>query len=398
MSDAQGPKPARIYLDNAATSWPKCEEAILAAEAYVRECGATTGRGAYGSAMVAERWLERARGNLAKLVGATRSADVAMCSSGTHALNAALWGVVKPGDHVITTGMEHNSVLRPLKQLETSLGIEFSVVAPDSNGRVHAENVRQLIKPNTSLLAVGHASNVTGAVNEVATWGQLAQECGASLLLDASQTLGYVPIDVDALGVDILAAAGHKGLRALGGTGFLYVRQHLQASFRALMFGGTGRASESIEDIPTWPLAVEVGNLNMPGVVSMAVAAERYNVAPELIQQWQASFRRLVDGLRGFAGIRLIGLTPSEVAREIDEGVRIPVLSLDVDGWDMHDLASVLDTSFQIEVRAGWHCAALVHQPLGTTAGGGTLRVSSGHQTKKQEIDCVIDVFREILG
>lgn len=397
MSESQEPKPVRIYLDNAATSWPKCNEAILAAEKYVRDCGATTGRGAYGSAIEAERWLGQARSNLAKMLHVTRSVDVAMTSSGTHALNAALWGVLQPGAHVITTGMEHNSVLRPLKQLESSLGVEFSVVDPDSNGRVHAENARRLIRPNTSLIALGHASNVTGAVNEVASWGRLAGECGARLLLDASQTLGYVPIDVDALGVDILASAGHKGLRALGGTGLLYVREELQIAFRALMFGGTGRASESIDDVPAWPLAVEVGNLNMPGVVSMAAAAERYNAAPELLQQWQASFLRLVDGLQSLNGVHLVGLETSQIEREVDEGSRIPVLSLNVEGWDVHELGPVLDTSFQIEVRAGWHCAALVHRQLGTT-GGGTLRLSPGHQTNEQEIDRVIEAFREILG
>ncbi len=204
----------RVYLDHAATTWPKSETVLSAAESFMRTCGATSGRGAYGSALEADRWLDRARVNLAKLIGASAAADIAVCNSGTHALNAALWGLLRPGGHVITTSMEHNSLLRPLKQLESSLGISFSIVGSDTSGRSQAAEAREHIRENTTLVAVGHASNVTGAVNDLQAWSDLARQCGAKFVVDASQTLGYVPIDVRADGIDVLAAAGHKGLRA----------------------------------------------------------------------------------------------------------------------------------------------------------------------------------------
>ncbi len=170
----------------------------------------------------------------------------------------------------------------------------------------------------------------------------------------------------------------------------------LQADFRPLIFGGTGRVSESIDHTPDWPQVVEVGNLNMPGVVTMAVAAQELLQSKDFTESWQPSFRRLVAGLHQFPQIQLIGF--QDHLDQLDGAARVPVVSLLVDGWDVHDLAAILDTSFGIEVRAGWHCAALVHADVGTAHASGTLRLSTGHTTTFEDVDYVLAAMGEVLG
>lgn len=390
----------RIYLDNAATSWPKSPAALGAAESFLRECGATSGRGAYQSAGVADRWVSRARQSLADLLGASSPVSIAFCSSGTHALNAGLTGVLRSGDHVVTTSMEHNSLLRPLHQLG-SREIAFDYVASDDCGRAQVQDAAKLMRDETRLLAVGHASNVTGAVNQIEPWAELARKYDAVLLVDASQTVGYLPLDVQELGIDLLVAAGHKGLRGLPGTGIVCATPAIQQDFCPLMFGGTGSSSEQIADTPTWPLSIEVGNLNLPGIVSLAVAAEELNALEQLSAGWGDGFERLIAGLIQIPQVRLVGFEDDvdfKAKHWTANGMRVPVVSLTVEGWDVHDLAAVLDTSFGIEVRAGWHCAALVHHELGTAQGGGTIRLSPGRSTTADEIDYTLGAFRKILG
>lgn len=428
MNESSDASLRRVYLDNAATSWPKSSAAIEAAERFIHECGATSGRGAYRSATLADRWLADARHHLAQLLNAADDQSIAVCSSGTHALNAALWGLLRPGDHVITSAMEHNSLLRPLKQLETHHAIRVSIVPSDADGFADPQGADELICEDTRWITIGHASNVTGRVQALDRWRDVARRANAKLIVDASQTLGYIPIDVQASGIDVLAAAGHKGLRGLAGTGLLMVARDLQSQLRPLMFGGTGVASEQLQLGQSWPQSVEVGNLNMPGVVSLAVAAEGCLRAQQAIvsnaagvaqPNWHAPFARLIAGLKQFPQIRLLGWDSRadnssvqvDHSRHVSGGdnsgddssdnisvERIPVVSLQVAGWDVHDLASVLDSSFGIEVRAGWHCAALVHDALGTADSGGTLRLSPSASTSSEEIDWTLAAFREILG
>lgn len=406
MTPASDVQPRRVYLDNAATSWPKPPAVLDAAEKFMRECGATAGRGAYRSALLAERWLTDARYQLAQLLGAADGHSIALCSSGTHALNSALWGLLRAGDHVITSATEHNSLLRPLKQMETQHGIRLSVVPSDVSGTLDLSAAAEAVCDETRWIAVGHASNVTGRILPLEPWRALAQQAGARLLVDASQTLGYIPIDVQASGIDVLAAAGHKGLRGLSGTGLLMVASPLQQQLRPMMFGGTGSASEQLQAGQAWPQSVEVGNLNLPAIVSMAVAAAELNASQDgsvveatgaQYASWRAPFEQLVTGLRTLPGVRLIGWPERDDPSDLSVG-RIPVVSLQVAGWDVHDLANVLDSSFGIEVRAGWHCAALVHDALGTAASGGTLRLSPGASTTSEEIEWTLAAFREILG
>ncbi len=381
----------RVYLDHAATSWPKLASATAAAVDFIQQCGATSGRGSYRSAQVADRWLSDARLSVAKLINAPNSNCIALCNSGTHALNAALFGLLREGDHVVTTAMEHNSVLRPLANLVAAGRVTMAVVDCAANGAVEACAIDAAVNGSTRWIVAGHASNVTGAVQRLEPIADIAQRYGIGLIVDASQTLGYLPIDVASMGIDVLAAAGHKGLRAWAGTGLLYVAPKFQAAVRPLMTGGTGSASELIDAVPSWPQSVEVGNMNLPGIVSLAVAARDADTS----QSWRPLYRELVAGLRAIPGLKLM------VAE--DEEAAIPVISLIVDGWDNHDLANVLDANFGIEVRAGLHCAALIHNFIGTalsqsTSGGGTLRLSLGHESTKGDAQAVLSALRTITG
>lgn len=401
----------RVYLDNAATSWPKMPEAVEAACDFINLCGATTGRGGYSSARKADQWLSDARVQLARLLDAPRSQSIAMCASGTHALNAALSGVLSPGDHILTTGIEHNSVLRPLENLRKH-GIEYDVVPVSSDTRARTEAAESLVRKNTRMIALGHASNVTGAVNDLQSWSAFAKQKGLRILVDASQTIGYLPISIRENGIDILAAAGHKGLGGLAGTGILYVDLELQSQLMPLQYGGTGQSSEQLDAPNEWPLSVEVGNLNMSGVVSMAVAAKTLADTESLTSQWLPTFTHLVDGLRSIANVRLVGpLADGDLSHISDSNDLVPVASVQVPGWDVHDLATILDEQFQVEVRAGLHCAALVHRYLSerdslrtnddSSQSGppaGTLRFSTGRYTTEQDVDIAVEALREIVG
>lgn len=366
---------------------------------YLTHCGATAGRGSYQSAVDAGRWLLDARSNLARLLGASQAHDIAICHSGTHALNAGLWGVLRPGDHVITTSAEHNSVLRPLFHWQERMGLEVSIVQCDASGTALADDAIGLIRANTKLIAIGHASNVTGKVQRLEPWSQLAHAHGLILMVDASQTLGYLPLNVEQESIDILASAGHKGLRALTGTGLLYVSPKCQTNFMPLMLGGTGQASEQVQGLNPWPLSVEVGNLNMAGVVSLAVAARELLESPDGLSDaqgechWKSRLQSFVMSLRAIDGLEIVGYSPPFEVQD-----RIPVVSVRADGWDVHDLANILDTAFGIEARAGLHCAALIHQDLGDQHNQGTLRFSMGHTTSAAAIAYTVDALRQILA
>lgn len=390
----------RVYLDNAATSWPKCSAAVDAAQRFVLDCGATTGRGAYSSALEAERQVESARRSLSRLIGASRPSQVAFCTSGTHALNVLLGGLLRSGDHLITTAMEHNSVLRPLHELSVNSNVHYSVLPVNERGLADPRGVAAVRTEQSKYLLVGHASNVTGHMHDLAAWSRTAQELGLELIVDTSQTLGYQQIAFDAWNLAALASAGHKGLGALPGTGFVAVRESLIDEVQPIVSGGTGVASERVDDRPEWPLSVEVGNLNTMGVVSMGAAAGQL-LSSEFPGTWRSSFERLYRGLLTIPGLSVVGGMDAmgEVGLLAAEGLgqRVPVVSISVAGWAPYDLATVLDGEFGIEVRAGYHCAALVHEKLGTQ-NEGTLRLSTGHHTTHDEVDYVLSAFQSILS
>jgi cysteine desulfurase family protein len=382
----------RIYLDNAATSWPKPEAVYAAVDRYQRQVGAAASRGAYRDAVEAQRVVDEARRLVAKLIGASTPDRVAFGFNGTDVLNTAIHGLLRPGDHVVTTSCEHNSVLRPLAAAARQRDVQVEYVASDSAGFVDPLDVKRAIKSNTRLIAVTHASNVTGAIQPIAEIAAIAQAAGAKILVDAAQTLGHVPINVSKLGVDLLAASGHKGLLGPLGTGLLYVRHPLEREVEPIRQGGTGVESTLDRQPDQMPQRYEAGNLNTPALAGLAAAARFVQERTvEAIGAHESSLvQRLWSGLESMPQLRLYG--PS------DAYARAPVVSFSVQGYDPQDFAAALDGSFGVQCRAGLHCAPRMHVVMGTIAGGGLVRMSPGWSTTIVDIDRAVEAVAAIAS
>ena len=260
----------RIYLDNAATSWPKPEAVYRAVDDYQRRLGAPAGRGSYSEAAETERIVGSCRQKIAQLLGASDPSRIIFTLNGTDSLNLALHGLLRPGDHVVTTVCEHNSVLRPLRFLAEQRQVSATYVGCDGQGFVSPDDIRRAITPHTRLIALVHVSNVTGAIQPVEEVGRIAAEHGQTYLIDAAQSLGYVPIDVRRLGCHLLAAPGHKGLLGPLGTGVLYVAPGVEQQLLPLRQGGTGTRSDEDIQPTSLPDRYEAGNLNVPGIAGLA--------------------------------------------------------------------------------------------------------------------------------
>ena len=262
----------RIYLDNAATSFPKPESVYAAMDDYNRRNGAAIGRGAYRAAIDATAIVQRCRRKIADLLGAEGPERILFTFNGTDSLNLALHGVLQAGDHVITSVVDHNSVLRPLSELRRKLGVEVTHVGANPAGKVDPLDFKRALRPNTKLIALIHASNVTGTIQPIAAVGQIAREAGVLFLVDAAQTAGHLPIDLRNLPVDILAAPGHKGLLGPLGTGVLYVRPGIEQRLASFRQGGTGTRSEDDMQPESLPDKYESGNHNAPGLAGLEAA------------------------------------------------------------------------------------------------------------------------------
>jgi cysteine desulfurase / selenocysteine lyase len=381
----------RIYLDNAATSWPKPPGVYEAAEHYLRQIGAPNGRSGYREALESNRIVERARHGVAELVGGS-AGEIVFGFSGTDVLNLAIRGLVRPGDHVVTTVCDHNSVLRPLRALSETLKVEVSYVRCDGAGFVSPDDVRKAIRANTRLVAVVHASNVTGAIQPAAEIARIVRETDAYMLLDAAQSLGHVPIDVRQLDVDLLAAPGHKGLLAPLGTGVLYIRKGVERELIPLRYGGTGTQSDEDRQPDEMPDKYEPGNHNLVGLAGMVAAVEflRNEGIEEIENHHRRLTVRLLEALDDIASVTVHGPRLA--------GDRTSVVSISVEGYDPQEMAAVLEASHGIQSRAGLHCAPRMHAALGTTSRGGTLRLSPGFATTIEEIDEVATAIGEIAA
>ncbi len=380
----------RIYLDNAATSWPKPEAVHLAVDRFGRDIGAAAGRGSYREALESGRIVETARSGVARLIAAGDPRQIVFTSCGTDSLNTAVHGFLGPGDHVVTTAAEHNSVLRPLRELEERSGVSVTRVACDATGLVDPDDIRLALRPETKMIAVIHASNVTGAIQPVAEIGRIARNRGAAFLVDSAQTLGHLPLSVDELMVDLLAAPAHKGLLAPLGTGVLYVRSGVEPSVRSFRQGGTGTRSEEDRQPDGMPDKFESGNLNVAGLAGLAAAIDFLEARSlAAIRRHELELLdRFLHGIRGLAGVTAYG--PADLDR------RAGVVSLRIEGYDPQEAAAVLDGSYGVQVRPGLHCAPLIHKAIGTFSGGGTVRFSFGPFTTTDEIDAAVTGLREI--
>ena len=382
----------RIYLDNAATTWPKPEAVYDAVDRYQREIGAPNGRSGYREAQQSNRIVEQARLGVAELIGATEPSHIVFGYNCSDMLNMAIRGVVRPNDHVVTTVCDHNSVLRPLRMMREEAGVEVTYVPCDAQGFVSPDDVRAAIRPNTRLVAVNHASNVTGAIQPIEEMGRLIRETDALFLVDAAQSLGHVPIDLRSLEVDLLAAPGHKGLLGPLGTGVLYIRPGIEHEVKPLRCGGTGTQSDEDRQPDVLPQKYEPGNHNLVGLAGLAAATDFLRT--ETVEAIHAHHTRLVlkliEELSDMEGVKVYG---PKLAAE-----RTSVVSITVEGYEPQELAAILDSTYRIQTRAGFQCAPRMHDALGTTAGGGTLRFSPGYATTTEDIATAISALQEVAA
>lgn len=379
-----------VYLDNAATSFPKPDEVYHAVDHYQRHIGAAAGRGGYRAARDAENLVERARRNVARLFG-TSAARIVFTLNGTDSLNLALHGFLRSGDHVVTTVLEHNSVLRPLAWLREHRGITVSYVPVRDDGRVSCDDVRREITSATRLVCVTHASNVTGVVQPIAEIGEMCRQKGVRFLVDAAQTAGHLAIDLANLPVDMLACPGHKGLLGPLGTGVLYLSSEMDELIEPVRLGGTGTQSEAETPPIAAPTRYEAGNLNVPGLAGLAASTEWLLTrdADELLRHERGLREELASGLSRIPGVTVFHGDCSEASG---------VLSFEVDGYGPQEVATILDENFDIACRAGFHCAPRVHQALGTFDRGGTVRFSVGPFTQPDDIQSAIEAVRQLAA
>jgi cysteine desulfurase family protein len=377
-----------IYFDNAATSWPKPPAVREAMAAYFSEAGGNPGRSGHRMAIAAARLVALAREALASLFNASDPSRFVFTHNATHALNLALYGLLRQGDHVVTTTLEHNSVMRPLRHLET-LGVEVTRVACSPDGLVDVDEVASEFQPSTRLLVSTHGSNVAGTLVPVDALGRLARERNIIYLVDAAQTAGTVPIDLGRVDVDLLAFSGHKGLLGPTGTGALYIREGI--ALPPLFRGGTG--SDSAYDVqPSFmPDAHESGTLNVAGLAGLT-AGVRF-VSEIGIEKVRAHEQALVAQFLAAAapmpGITLYG--PHDAARHCG------VVSFNIAGAAPSEVALILDDTFEIMARSGLHCAPAAHRALGTFPIG-TIRFGFGWFNTSAEVRRSVEALGEIAA
>jgi cysteine desulfurase / selenocysteine lyase len=376
-----------IYLDNAATSWPKPPAVARAVRQMITGGAGNPARTSHRSAMNTALIVQECRERLAQLFGIQNPLRICFTANTTDALNLAIKGVLLPGDHAICTSMEHNSIWRPLVALEER-GVELTVVAANSYGIVDAAEIEKSIRSNTRLIAMLHASNVCGAIQPVADVGSIARAHGIPFLVDAAQSAGSIPIDVDEMHIDLLAFPGHKGLLGPQGTGGLYVSEKVE--LRTLKEGGTGSESLSGHQPLFFPDRLESGTLNLPGIAGLNESVQYLlqKGAAQIERRESKLTQQLLAGLIEIDGVTVYGPLP---------GVkRAAVVSFNIAGVDPEFVAAQLEKRANIACRPGWHCAGLAHHTLGTEATG-TVRLSPGYFTKTEEIEIALNIVAAMV-
>jgi cysteine desulfurase / selenocysteine lyase len=378
-----------IYLDNAATSFPKPESVYQALDRFARQDLANPGRAGHKMALAAERALDDARHLLNQLFHGESPERFVFTLNCTDALNMAFKGVLTEGDHVITTDLEHNSVSRPLRKMELDGRITLTRVHADAGGTIDPDDIRKAITARTRLLALTHASNVLGTIQPVAAVGAIARQRDVLFLVDAAQTAGVVPIDVQSMHIDLLALPGHKSLFGPTGTGALYVAP--RARLRAWREGGTGGDSSNETQPQEFPYFLEGGTPNVLGVAGLS-AGVKY-VQDQGLEKIRKHEVDLTDRLWR----RLNELPGYEVFGHRDMARRVATLSFRNEALPATELGGILDQAFDIAIRPGLHCAPYVHRSLGTFPEG-TVRVSPGAFNTEEDIDQLARALGEIAA
>lgn len=375
-----------LYFDHGATSYPKPERVMKGALRAMESFGANPGRSGHQLALKASREIFDARETVAKFFNIKDPKQVIFTSNCTESLNLGIKGVLNKGDHVITTSMEHNSVLRPIKALENE-GVENTIIACNQDGSLPLEKIDQSIQENTKLIVLTHSSNLTGTLMPVTEVGKLARERGILFLVDAAQTAGLYPIDVEKMCIDLLAAPGHKGLLGPQGTGFLYIKEGLR--LKTLKEGGTGSKSQDLIQPDIFPDRYESGTPNTPGIVGLKEGIEYIleKGRENLLDHEESLVKYFLEEMSTLDFIEIYG--PKDCKKQS------AVVALNFRDMDSSEIAYILDSMFDIAVRPGLHCAPLAHKTMGTIEQG-AVRFSFGYSTTLEEVKKAVTAIKSI--
>ena len=374
-----------IYMDNAATTMHKPQEVIDAVVMAMSSMG-NAGRGVNEASLSASRIIYDTREKLCRLFGAEDPRQIVFTPNSTESLNIAIKGILNPGDHVIATMLEHNSVLRPLYEMEKK-GVRLTIVKSDQNGRFNLKDIEDAIAEDTKMIVCTNGSNLTGNYVDPEPVGTLARERGIVFVVDASQTAGVFPIDVQKMKIDVLCFTGHKGMLAPQGTGGMYVRKGLV--IRPLKSGGSGVQTYSKTHPIEMPTALEAGTLNGHGIAGLHAAVEYLEKTgvDNIRAREQDLMWRFYEGVKDIPGVKVYG--------DFSSKNRCPIVTLNIGDYDSSEVSDELLTEYGISTRAGGHCAPLMHEALGTVEQG-AVRFSFAHYNTEEEVDTAIEAIREL--
>ncbi|MDO9557292.1 MAG: aminotransferase class V-fold PLP-dependent enzyme [Coriobacteriia bacterium] len=377
-----------VYFDHAATSWPKPDVVLDAMQRAMHDAGGNPGRGAHRLAVAASRTILEARGAVAGLLGVAEPRNIVFTAGCTEGLNVAIKGLIRRGDRVVVSSMEHNAVARPLNMLAAA-GVIVDVVRADEYGNVDADAVELAVaERETRAVICQHASNVTGSIQPVGDLADIAHDAGAVLIVDGAQATGHLRVDVGALGADVYASSGHKGLLGPQGVGILYLSSDIDPD--ELVQGGSGGNSEEPMQPRLRPDRYEAGTSNTPGIAGLGAAARYLAVHGDELRVLEGELTsRMHEGLLGIEGLRVLGPLPGEE--------RVPVISVVHERIDGDRIAFELDRRYGIAVRAGLHCAPWAHNTVGTLDSG-ALRFGIGYGLTSADVDYALDAMREICA
>ena len=380
-----------IYLDNAATAWPKPENVYKFMVDFYRSTGVNPGRSGFDLAIEAGAILDSLRKRLTEFFGGDEDAPERLCFgyNATDALNQIIFGLLSDGDHVVTTTLEHNSVIRPINHLVRDKAVEATFIPFDADGFVDPDEFRRAMRSNTRLVIVNHGSNVLGTIQPVGEIGKICRECSVPFAVDSSQTAGVVPIDMKEMNVDVLAFTGHKALMGSTGIGGLCVRKHLD--IRQTRAGGTGVRSAYPYHLEEYPWRLEFGTPNMVGVAALWAGQEwlAENGVENIHTRELGLTRKLVDGFRGIDGLKVYHCDSLEN--------HLSTVIVNVPGMVASDVGMMLDADYNIATRTGLHCAPLVHEQIGTVDIKGAVRFSIGAFNTVEHIDAAVAAMQEIV-
>lgn len=406
----------RIYMDNGATSFPKAPGVGQSMKHYIEDIGCSINRSGYNSSLSADEVVYETREKIARLFNFNRPENVVFTMNVTQSMNFLLKGLLKPGDHCLVSSIEHNAIMRPLMQLKT-IGVDFSRIPCDQYGRLNPKDLSNHIKPNTKVLVMNHASNVSGTVLPVADVGRICRQRDIAFIIDSAQTAGVLDVDMEQISADAIAFTGHKGLLGPQGIGGFVITDRLAKDMDSLISGGTGSLSEYEEQPPYMPDKFEAGTPNIPGIFGLNTALDYINSIGlcRIREKEMALTSIFLDGLKDMQGVKLIGLPSVDCRTVIDQHTmadgcsstgcrtaftkidcRTAVISVDFPGRDNAMVAYSLDKDYGIKTRCGLHCAPSAHRTLGTFPRG-TVRFSLGYFNTEQEVVYALDAIKSLL-